>query len=202
MILGIVLVVAVASSPSITSAIPNRSNDADAWCSPTFNETANGGEEVQCCWYEQVPPGTGWNETDSELYCSNCENGGTRGNINCSDPELQYRQVGKPLPPISGTINNGQNPDGGKPLPPISGTINNGQISDDSITSNNNDNPNPGMGFNEGLEGGSDDIQRNNNNIQSPPDSEADESTTVTTNTPQDQSPEVQTENTSECSLN
>jgi hypothetical protein len=183
-VLGMVLIIAVASSPSITSAIPNRSNDTNAWCSPTGNSTANGGEEVECCWAEKVTPGTGGvGDNNYETYCSNCENGGTRGNINCSDPELQYRQIGKPLPPISGTINSGQ-------------------ISDDTINSNNNDNPNPDMGPNEGLERGSDDIQRNNNNIQSPPDSEADESTIVTTNTPRDQSPEVQTENTSESSLN
>ncbi len=185
MILGIVLVVAVASSPSVTSAIPNRSNDTNAWCLPTGNSTANGGEEVECCWAEKVPPGTGGiGDNNYELYCSNCENGGTRGNINCSDPELQYRQEGKPLPPISGTINNGP-------------------ISDDPASSNNNDNSNPGIGPKGGLAGGIDDIQSNNNNIiQSPPDSDADESTTVTTNTPQDPTSEVQTENASESSPN
>ena len=89
MILGIVLIVAVACSPSVTSAIPNRSNDTNAWCSPTGNSTANGGEEVECCWAEKVTPGTGGvGDNNYEIYCSNCENGGTRGNINCSDPEL------------------------------------------------------------------------------------------------------------------
>jgi hypothetical protein len=185
MILGIVLIVAVASSPSVTSAIPNRSNDTNTTCLPTGNSTANGGQEVECCWFEKVPPGTGGtgSNKDHEVYCSNCENGGTRGNINCSDPELQYRQ-------------------GGKPLPPISGTINNGQISDDPSSSNNNDNPNPGIGPKGGLAAGIDDLQSNNNIIQSPPDSDADESTTVTTNTPQDQTSGVQTENTSESSPN
>jgi hypothetical protein len=183
-ILGIVLVVAVASSPSVTSAIPNRSNDTDAWCSPTGNSTANGGEEVECCWAEKVTPGTGGaGDNDHEIYCSACENGGTRGNINCSDPELQYRQVGKPLPPLSDTIDNAP-------------------LSDAPDSSNNNGNTNAGIGSKGGLAGGIDDIQNNNNIIQSTPDSDADEPTTATTNTPQDQAPDVQTENGSETSSN
>jgi hypothetical protein len=136
-LLGIVLIVAVATSPSVTSAIPNRSNEHYATCLPTGNPTGNGGQEVQCCWLEKVPPGTGGvGNGDWEEYCSNCENGGTRGNINCSDPELQYRQGGKPLPPITGTINNGPNSDGGKPLPPLLDTINNGPISDEPEAGN------------------------------------------------------------------
>ena len=182
-LLGIVLVVAVASSPSVTSAIPNRSNDTNSKCFPTGNSTANGGQEVECCWFEIVKPGTGLYGKDFESYCSKCENGGTRGNINCSDPELQYRQVGKPLPPLSDTINNAP-------------------VSDAPDSSNNNGNTNAGIGSKGGLAGGIDDIQRNNNIIQSPPDSDVDESTTATTNPPQDRTADIQTENASESSPN
>ncbi len=196
-ILGFVLIVVVASSPSVTSAIPNRSNDTNTTCAPTGNSTANGGEEVECCWVEPVPPGTGGiGNNNYEFYCSACENGGTRGNINCSDPELQYRDGGKPLPPISGTINNGQISDDRKPLPPISGTINNGQISDDPVSSNNNDSPNPGIGPKGGLAGGIGNLQSNNNIIQGTPDSGEDESPTSTSNT------QDQIENSSEGSPN
>ncbi|HYF99908.1 MAG TPA: hypothetical protein VD815_07435 [Candidatus Saccharimonadales bacterium] len=184
MLLGIVLIVAVATSPSVTSAIPNRSNEHYANCLPTGNPTGNGGQEVQCCWLEKVPPRTGgYGNGDWEEYCSNCENVGTRGNINCTDPELQYREVGKPLPTLSDTINNAP-------------------VSDAPDSSNNNGNTNAGIGPKGELAGGIDDIQNDNNIIQSTPDSDADESTTVTTNTPQDQSPDVQTENTTESSLN
>jgi hypothetical protein len=54
-------------------------------------------EEVECCWDERVPPGTGVYGRDFEIYCSTCENGGTRGMINCSDPELQYSPVSSQL---------------------------------------------------------------------------------------------------------
>ena len=185
MILGIVLIVAVASSPSVTFALPKMDVGDPGNCvgSGEFGGP-NGLEVVDCCWFEKVDPGSGGYGPDKsqELYCMNCQDGGDRGYINCTDPELQYR-------------------DGGKPLPPLSGTINNGQISDDPANSNNNDSPNPGIGPKGGLAGGIDDIQSNDNIIQSPPDSDADESTTVTTNT-QDRTSDVQTENTSESSLN
>ena len=84
----------------------------------------------------------------------------------------------------------------------MSDTINNAPVSDAPDSSNNNGNTNAGIGPKGELAGGIDDIQNDNNIIQSTPDSDADESTTVTTNTPQDQSPDVQTENTTESSLN
>lgn len=69
-----------------------------------------------------MKPGTGAGGTDKEFYCKDCEDGGMRGYINCTDQELQYRDKGISLPPMSGNLNNGQ-------------------ISYDSLTSN-NDNPN------------------------------------------------------------
>ena len=185
MILGIVLIVAVASSPSVTSALPKWDLDDPASCSNLSSEGPTGLPLFKCCWYEKVPPGTGGvgEEKDQEIYCSECEDSDD-GWISCTDPELQYRDGG------------------GKPLPPLSGTINNGQISDDPSSSNNNDNPNPGIGPKGGLAGAIDDIQSNNNIIPAPPDADADESTTVTTNTPQDRTSDIQTENTSESSLN
>jgi hypothetical protein len=178
-----IIITSVILAPSFSLALPNREGKPGA-CNDTGRHSGpNGLMVVKCCWSETVKPGTGAGGTNKEFYCQECEDGGTRGYINCGDPELQYRN-------------------GGKPLPPLSGTINNGQISDDSLTSN-NDNPNSGIGPKGGLAGGFDDIQSNNNNIiQSTPDSDADESTTVTTNTPQDRTSNVQTENASESSPN
>ncbi len=84
---------ALISSPIITFAIPNRSNEKGTSCSPTGKQSNGGAELVECCWIEQVPKGTGWNGGDTEMYCSECENGGSRGNINCSDPELIFNKT-------------------------------------------------------------------------------------------------------------
>lgn len=69
-----------------------------------------GAAVFKCCGHESVPSGTGGvgENLDKEEYCIECEDGGTRGYINCTDPELQYRDGGKPVPPLSYTINNGQ----------------------------------------------------------------------------------------------
>ncbi len=90
-ILGTVLIIAVISSPSVTFAVPNQSNDSDTHCTPTGEKSDNGLELVKCCWFVKVKPGTGHWGADFEQYCSECENGGSRGKINCSEPELQYR---------------------------------------------------------------------------------------------------------------
>jgi hypothetical protein len=80
----------------------------------------------------------------------------------------------------------------------LSGTINNGQISDDPLTSN-NDNPNPGIASKGGLAGGIENLQSNNNMIQASPDSGEDGSTTAT----EDEAKNLpQTENVSESSPN
>ena len=147
-ILAIVSIVTVASSPSVTFALPKMDAGDPGGCTETGDFAGpNGLAVINCCWYEKVEPGTGGYGPDKsqEMYCMNCEDGGDRGNINCSDPELQYRQ-------------------GGKPLPPISGTIDNGQISDDPSTSN-NDNQNPDIAPKGGLTDRIDDLQSSNNNI-------------------------------------
>lgn len=86
---------ALISGPIITFAIPNRSNEPGANCYGTGKQSSNGAALFECCWIETVPPGTGHSGGDYEQYCSTCEDGGTRGMINCSDPELTYNK--KPL---------------------------------------------------------------------------------------------------------
>jgi hypothetical protein len=86
---------ALICGPITTFAVPNRSNSGLASCQSTGKQSSGGLELVQCCWHESVPKGTGFEGGDKEMYCSECENGGTRGYINCSDPELQY--MDKPL---------------------------------------------------------------------------------------------------------
>lgn len=86
---------ALICGPIITFAVPNRSNSGVASCQSTGKQSSGGLQLVQCCWHESVPKGTGFEGGDKEMYCSECENGGTRGYINCSDPELQFRE--KPL---------------------------------------------------------------------------------------------------------
>ena len=91
MLFTIALVLSITLSNAF--AVPNRSNDPNTQCQPTGKKSNNGLELVECCWTEKVKPGTGLFGNDFEIYCSECENGGSRGNINCSDPELQYRKA-------------------------------------------------------------------------------------------------------------
>ncbi|HYF99156.1 MAG TPA: hypothetical protein VD815_03605 [Candidatus Saccharimonadales bacterium] len=136
------LTAAIVISPTITFAVPNNSNHPNATCLPTGKQTPNGGEEVECCWTVDVAPGTGVGGQSYELYCSECENGGTRGYINCSEPSLQYRD-GKPLPPLSGNINDGEisdDPEAGDD--PNPGIPPRGGVSDDPKAG---DDPNPGI---------------------------------------------------------
>jgi hypothetical protein len=78
---------------SYAYAVPNLSNDPGSTCQSTGKKSDNGLELVECCWTAKVKPGTGLFGNDFEIYCSECENGGSRGNINCSDPELNYRKA-------------------------------------------------------------------------------------------------------------
>ncbi|HYG00356.1 MAG TPA: hypothetical protein VD815_09700 [Candidatus Saccharimonadales bacterium] len=175
------IVIALVYSPITTYALPNREGKPGS-CYPTGQQTGpHGAQVVKCCWQEQVPPGTGAGGTDREYYCQECEDGGTRGYVNCTDPELQYRE-------------------GSKPFPPLSGNINDGQISDAPLTGN-NDNPNLGIAPKGGLAGGIEDLQSNNNIIQATPESsnEDDDSTTAV----QEQESNLpQTENASDSSSN
>ncbi len=154
MVVIIALVLVMIASLPIVNALPKMDPEDPGICLDTGKKSGSVGAAVfKCCWHELVSPGTGGvgENLDKEEYCMECEDGGTRGYINCTDPELQYR-------------------DGGKPLPPLSGTINNGQISDNPLTSN-NDNPNPGIAPKGGLAGGIENLQSNNNMIQASPDS-------------------------------
>ncbi|WP_458745976.1 hypothetical protein [Candidatus Nitrosocosmicus sp. T] len=89
MIATIVLVLSITLSN--VDAVPNKSNDKETTCKSTGKESANGLEIVECCWFDFVKPGTGFGGGSVEEYCSECEDGGSRGKINCSEPELQYR---------------------------------------------------------------------------------------------------------------
>lgn len=92
---GVSMISAIVLGPSIALSnvyvVPNLSNSSIAHCSSTGKKSSNGLELVECCWTVKVPDGTGYKGEHSELYCSECENGGTRGYINCSEPELQFR---------------------------------------------------------------------------------------------------------------
>jgi hypothetical protein len=113
-----ILAIVLISSPSSTFSAPWDGRSAGSVvCDSTGGQSANGLALVECCWHEKVTPGTGdprFENADYERYCSECEDGGTRGKINCSDPELQFftRTPGdlpeygvleqQPTPPTSG----------------------------------------------------------------------------------------------------
>ncbi|WP_415311994.1 hypothetical protein [Candidatus Nitrosocosmicus sp. FF01] len=110
----IYLALAMVASPPIVYALPKMDPGDPGICIDTGKKQGpNGAAVFNCCWHESVPPGTGGvgENLDKEEYCMECEDGGTRGYINCTEPELQYRDGGsddKPRPPISDTLNNGQ----------------------------------------------------------------------------------------------
>jgi hypothetical protein len=130
---------ALISGPIITFAVPNRSNSGLALCQPTGKtNSSTGAQLVQCCWHESVPKGTGYAGGDKEMYCSECDNGGTRGYINCSNPELQYKE--KPITSESGGFPKGgvlQQPDNPNRGDDISNPDNDGEILDQTETSSN-----------------------------------------------------------------
>jgi hypothetical protein len=83
-----ILVIAIIYSPSATFGVPNYSNHPNAVCSPTGGKSGPLGlEENKCCWKLNT----------GQVYCSTCENGGTRGMINCSDPEIQHSVRGEDI---------------------------------------------------------------------------------------------------------
>src|SRR5687767_6492449 len=85
-----VLVIMLVYTPSITFAVSNQANSAFARCDPAGKSDGSGpvpaGRQlVKCCWeaYDD-----NWNV---QTYCSTCEDGGTRGKINCTDPVQSFR---------------------------------------------------------------------------------------------------------------
>jgi hypothetical protein len=94
----ITFVLAYGPSTVVVLGLDNRANDPGAICSAPKGQSENGLALVECCWAEDVPEGTGNPEAggNAEIYCSICEDGGTRGKINCSDPELQYIKEVRP----------------------------------------------------------------------------------------------------------
>jgi hypothetical protein len=126
------------SGPIITFAVPNRSNSGLALCTDTGKDSPGGLAIVQCCWNESVPKGTGYNGGDKEMYCSDCEDAGSGGYVNCSDPELQYKE--KPLTSESGGFPKGgalQQPDNPTRGDDISNPDNDGGVLDQTETSPN-----------------------------------------------------------------
>lgn len=119
MISAIALVFSITFSSAY--AVPNLSNDPSADCNSTGKKSPNGLELVRCCWYVAVEPGKGYEGTGDEYYCSECENGGSRGNINCSEPELQFRTAPTTddsiLPNDDSKVLDEQQPSPNSPLP-------------------------------------------------------------------------------------
>lgn len=139
------LALAMISSLPIVNALPKMDPGDPGICIDTGKKQGpNGAAVVNCCWHESVPPGTGGlgENLDKEEYCMECEDGGTRGYINCTDPELQYRDDGN----------------SGKPRPSLSDTLNNGQISDDPQAE---EDRNPNISPTDGIE---DDASNTNGN--------------------------------------
>jgi hypothetical protein len=80
-----VLVIALIYAPSSTFSVPNF-DQYDSRCKPTGKNSAAGLQLSKCCWTTtEGYPGTRKEVT----YCSTCENGGTRGMINCTEPTKQ-----------------------------------------------------------------------------------------------------------------
>jgi hypothetical protein len=123
-----ILTVMLIYGPSSAFGVPNRSNEPGTHCYATGNKVGpTGSQEMECCWTEVVPPGTGRGGSNLELYCSTCQNGGTRGMINCSDPELQFRSTrgpfalpGLPSAPLGGIF---QSQPSGPAIPPGGGVL-------------------------------------------------------------------------------
>jgi hypothetical protein len=80
-----VLVIALIYAPSSTFSVPNLANTGNATCKPA-GKSAAGLQLKKCCWQTtEGYPGTRKDVT----YCSTCEDGGTRGMINCTEPTKQ-----------------------------------------------------------------------------------------------------------------
>jgi hypothetical protein len=85
------LVLILFYSPHTTYAVPNMSNDHSTNCTSTGKHSQNGLMLVKCCWYnyEDILKDT----NNKVKYCSTCEDGGTRGKINCTEPAKE--SIGK-----------------------------------------------------------------------------------------------------------
>jgi hypothetical protein len=113
------LVVALIYAPSSTFSIPNRAGQQGS-CTPIGGMGGTGGALMNCCWFENVPPGTGYEGGNKEMYCSECEDGGTRGMVNCSEPELQFfegRRPGLAVLPEGGVLEEPPTPPPGPAAP-------------------------------------------------------------------------------------
>ena len=84
-----VLVITLVYTPSITFAVPNEANSPGTKCDPAGKSDGTGwvpkGRSlVKCCW-------SGFDDKYKVVtYCSTCEDGGTRGKINCTDPVQSF----------------------------------------------------------------------------------------------------------------
>jgi hypothetical protein len=80
-----ILLVALVYAPSSTISVPNLANHGSTTCKPA-GKSAAGLQLKKCCWQTtEGYPGTRKDVT----YCSTCEDGGTRGMINCTEPTKQ-----------------------------------------------------------------------------------------------------------------
>jgi hypothetical protein len=80
-----ILLVSLVYAPSSTFSVPNLANSSSTTCKPA-GKSAAGLQLKKCCWQTtEGYPGTRKDVT----YCSTCEDGGTRGMINCTEPTKQ-----------------------------------------------------------------------------------------------------------------
>jgi hypothetical protein len=114
------LTVVLVYSPSSTFSVPNRSNDSVADCKPTGKQSENGLALVKCCWKHTE----GFPRT-TVTYCSTCEDGGTRGKINCTDPVKEFtgRIPSDIVPPQDGVLEQPPTPPESGPVAPLKGGI-------------------------------------------------------------------------------
>jgi hypothetical protein len=92
-----VLLVALIYTPAITFSVENQANHFATRCKPTGKQgpPPHGLALVKCCWEVRDEGGLGGFVT----YCSTCEDGGTRGKINCTEPTKQSFTLPDRLPP-------------------------------------------------------------------------------------------------------
>jgi hypothetical protein len=85
-IFAVLAVMLIIFSPFSTFAVTNLANESFAKCTSTGKHSENGLALVKCCWeaHEDSDP-----SKKVVTYCSTCEDGGTRGKINCTDPTKQ-----------------------------------------------------------------------------------------------------------------
>jgi hypothetical protein len=105
-------------TPSATYSVTNRANEPDATCTLTGKES-RGLAQVKCCWQNY----------DENLkvvtYCSTCEDGGSRGKINCSEPVKEFTgQIpGDIVPPQDGILEQPPTSSPFDPTAPLQGGV-------------------------------------------------------------------------------